>query len=209
MSIHEAALELRRRTGDQSAQTRSLNAIGLTQWRAGALDQAEESLAACLRLAESIGDESFVTFALMNLGMVANSQAAAGDSDDGRQQHEKALTLLDAALTRLDSENPNFYRVNALYERAAALAGLGRVDEANVCGLEAVWLARELANPLVLAPALQTLAQIKTELGDADSARIALVEALELFRLLGNASGQDQVLRRLQDIDSDPESPSH
>ena len=109
------------------------------------------------------------------------------------RRSQRTRHRLDAALGRIQPEQQPFYRVNALQDRAGALLGLGRCDEARDCAAEAADLARRSGTPLVLAPALRSLAQVKLALGDRAGADTDLAESLELFRVLGDTVREAEV----------------
>lgn len=190
---HESALALRQEAGDAPAEARSLNAIGLVHLRARRWEQAEAFFTECLRLAEEHQDGDFQTFALMNLGHVTLRQAETAEQSGSPADFGRGLALLDTALGRLQAEQQPFYRVNALYDRADALLGLGRPDEARDCAAEAAALARRSGTPLVLASALRSLALVKLALGDHAGADTDLTESLELFRVLGDTVREAEV----------------
>ena len=126
----------------------------------------------------------------MNLGHVTLRQAEQAESS---ARFGQALALLDAALGRMQHEQQPFYRVNALYNRADALLGLGRPDEARDCSAEAADPAPRSGTPLILASALRSLAQLKLALGDRTGADTDLTESLELFRVLGDTVREAEV----------------
>lgn len=185
--FHEKALELRLRIGDLAGQARSLNALGLTAWRIGDLDHAEQQLTESRIRARAAQDVRLEALALMNLGLVALT----------RTHHRDALDLLDAALERLDGKAQAFYMSNALYNRALALSGLGERATADASAEQAAGLARELANPLLLAPALRVLAITKAALGDAAAAERCLTEAIEILQTLGDTGRETQFREQL------------
>lgn len=186
LTEHESALELRRRIHDEPGITRSLNALGLTRWRRGEAESAARSFTAALESAREHGIAAFEIFALMNLGMVELGRANAALPGASRSGYAAALAHLDEALTLLDTaQDRRFYRVNILYDRAEALAGLGDLRAAVPCAAEAVALARSLANPLLLASALLSLSRVERATAHLDDAAEALKESIRLFRSVG------------------------
>lgn len=202
LAEHESALELRRRMHDDEGITRSLNAIGLTRWRRGEAELAERSFTAALNSAREHGIAAFEIFALMNLGMVELGRAAAIGPDESRIGYAAALAHLDRALALLGTEEERrFYRVNILYDRAVALAGVGDPRAAVTSATEAVTLARALANPLLLASALLSLAHVERATAHLEAAADALRESVRLFRSVGAVNRADEAQRELDGLD--------
>jgi tetratricopeptide (TPR) repeat protein len=199
---HESALELRRWMHDDEGLTRSLNAIGLTRWRRGETELAEQSFTAALESAREHDIPAFEIFALMNLGMVELGRAESAVRDESQIGYATALAHLDQALTLLGSEEERrFYRVNILYDRAAALAGVGDLRAAITCATEAVALARSLANALLLASALLSLAHVERATAHIEAAADALQESIRLFRSVGAVNRADEAQRELDGLD--------
>jgi tetratricopeptide (TPR) repeat protein len=199
--LHRKSLELRVEIDDLAGQARSLNAIGLAHWRLGDLHRAQRRLTESRERAREAERSDLEALALMNLGLTALSRAELlGTAPESRTRNAEALNLLDAALDRLDARTQTFYTANALYNRALALSGLADHANADATAQLSVDIARDLANPLLLAPALRVLAVTKAALADTAAAEQCLTEAIEILRTLGDTDRETRFHRQLTQL---------
>jgi tetratricopeptide (TPR) repeat protein len=81
-----------------------------------------------------------------------------------------------------------------------ALTRLLRYDEARAVLEESVAVTRETGERLLEAHALAALAEVSVHLGRREAARECLEAALRLRQRLGDASGADDLFRRLAQL---------
>lgn len=174
-NAHALAVTLRG-TADPAASVRSINALGVTWLRERAFPEAERLFLETLDLALESGDEEFETFARMNLGAV---YARTGHT-------ERAVELLQTAITALRAAGRDPYVANALEDLAAAHRLGGDLIAAKNTALEAVGAAVAAGIPLFLPGPLCELATIEADLGHLRVALAHLHEALGIYRELGN-----------------------
>ena len=92
---------------------------------------------------------------------------------------------------------------HALYVGAALAVCQSDYDEARQMLENCLALRRRLGNPLDIAATLSTLSMARLPLGDADGARTAEEEALQIFRQIGNREGEAIGLLHLGQIELD------
>jgi predicted ATPase/class 3 adenylate cyclase/tetratricopeptide (TPR) repeat protein len=90
---------------------------------------------------------------------------------------------------------------HALYVGAALAITQGDYDEARRMLETCLALRRRLGNPLDIASTLSTLAMARLPIGDTDGARTAELEALGIFRDLGDLENQAIGLQHLGQIE--------
>jgi tetratricopeptide (TPR) repeat protein len=188
-NTHALAVTLRG-TADPAASVRSINALGVTWLRERVLPDAERLFQEALDLALEFGDEEFETFAQMNLGAV---YARAGRT-------ERAVELLQTAITALRAAGRDQYVANAFEDLAAAYRLGGDLIAAKDAALEAEGAAVAAGIPLFLPGPLCELATIEADLGHLRVALAHLHEALGIYRELGNEMYAAHVERRIETL---------
>lgn len=180
-----------RGTGDPHAQVRSINALGVTWLREGALPEAEALFVEALDLAQEAGDEEFATFARMNLGAVHART----------ERSESAIMYLEMSITALRSAGRDPYVANALEDLALAYRLKGDLIQAKQIALDAESAAVEAGVPLFLPGPLCELSTIDIELGHLRVALAHLHEAHGIYLELGNEMRSVHVEQRINSLE--------
>jgi tetratricopeptide (TPR) repeat protein len=136
---------------------------------------AEESLRACYRALEEMGDKAFLSTTAAYLAQVIFVQGRSDEAERFTELSEELAASGDIA-------------TQAMWRsvRAKVFAGQGRADEAATLAREAVALAERTDFLNHRAEAWIDLAEILTHAGRADEGRSALSEGLALYELKGN-----------------------
>jgi tetratricopeptide (TPR) repeat protein len=196
---HHHALTVRAADRDSRGVVRSLNTIGVTFLRDGALREAGELFAWALDLARALDYEEFATFALMNLGAVHARTAPL----------ELAVKELKAAITALKASGRAAYIANALEDLAVAyrIAGdLGRAEETAIAAIEAATSAKV---PMFLPGPLIEHAQILAAHGDPGGALARLHEARAIYDELGDDLRAERTRQRIEQLSRAQPVPAH
>jgi DNA-binding SARP family transcriptional activator/tetratricopeptide (TPR) repeat protein len=151
ITIHSAARDAARRTGDRAAEATALTNLGIVDWRQGRYRQAAGHHRQALRVSREIGDRFGQATALNNLGIIYERQGRyrqaadyyrqtailSADLDD-RSGEARALANLggtDCLQGRYEQAARRLHRALVLFREigdhqgeAAVLAGLGVVD---------------------------------------------------------------------------------
>jgi tetratricopeptide (TPR) repeat protein len=187
---HHHALTVRAAGRDRRDVVRSLNTIGVTFLREGALREASELFTWALDLARTVGDLEFATFALMNLGAV---HARTGPLP-------LAVKELEAAITALKASGRGPYVANALEDLATAYRLAGDLERAEAAAIEAIEAATRAKVPMFLPGPLIEHAQILAEHGDSGGALARLHEARAIYDELGDDLRAERTRRRIEQL---------
>lgn len=196
---HHRALSVRAVGRDSRGMVHSLNTIGVTFLREGALREAGELFTWALDLARTTDYEEFATFALMNLGAV---HARTGPLS-------LAVRELEAAITALRASGRTPYVANAQEDLAAAyrIAGdLGRAEETAIKAIEAATRAKV---PMFLPGPLIEHAQILAAQGDPGGALARLHEARAIYDELGDDLRAERTRQRIEQLSRAQAVPAH
>ena len=176
ITIHSAARQAARRTGDRAAEATALTNLGIIDWRQGRYRQAAGHHRLALKVSQEIGDRSGEASALNNLGVIYERQgrhqqaadhyrrtAILSAELDDRCGEARALANLggidclqgryERAARHLDRAMVLFREIGDRQGEAAALAGLGIVDgrqgryeRAAENYRQAIWLAVQIGD---------------------------------------------------------------
>jgi len=151
ITIHSAARQAARRTGDHAAEATALTNLGIVDWRQGRYRQAAGHHRLALKVSQQIGDRPGEAIALNNLGIIYERQGRHQQAADHYRQtailfaelddrcgEARALTNfggIDCLQGRYEQAAGHLHRALVLFREigdrqgeAAALAGLGIVD---------------------------------------------------------------------------------
>ncbi len=176
ITIHSAARQAARRTGDRAAEATALTNLGIVDWRQGRYRQAAGHHRLALKVSQEIGDRSGEAMALNNLGIIYERQGRRQQAADHYRQtailfaelddrcgEARALANLggiDCLQGRYEQAAGHLNRALVLFREigdrqgeAAALAGLGVVDgrqgrygRAAENYRQAIWLAVQIGD---------------------------------------------------------------
>ncbi len=127
--------------------------------------------------------------ALLNPQSHANAVPVLAWAQLEQGETERALELTDAAERESREQKTVFYLPEVLRIKGAALARLGRNDEARAIWTEGQEWARRIPNPYCEARILRELGMLDRREGLREAARRHLQEALDIFHRLG--AGKD------------------
>ena len=94
ITIHSAARQAARRTGDRAAEATALTNLGIVDWRQGRYRQAAGHHRQALKVSQQIGDRSGEATALNNLGIIYERQGRHQQAAD----HYRQTAILSAEL---------------------------------------------------------------------------------------------------------------
>ncbi len=227
LTLHRAALELARRSGDRLAEAMALTDIGEMQSLTGDGGSAAQSVIQALELYRHVPDKLGEASALNELGAL---QRATGQHAAAIASHEAALRIyrelgnklgeasalnnlgdVQQATGSLKASTANHRRALQLYRalgnqlgEASALNHLGKVQQAAgnfrasaASHEQARRLNRELGQHIGEARALIGLAIVQEVSGDFEAAIVSLTNALKLHRGVGYQLGEARALNRL------------
>ena len=177
----QAAVETFRSLGDPAGLALALNHLGCVERDLGSPD-AIGHLAEALRLREEIGDRRGVTLSLATRGL---AEAAAGDSDRGRES-------VRAALARVEAIDDRPGEAGILLDLAVVELVAGETRAARALAEGAVELFRPLGYRRMDAVVLTFAGQLAAEQGDDRVARRHAGEALRVFAEMGHQPGQQR-----------------
>ncbi len=176
ITIHSAARQAARRTGDRAAEATALTNLGIVDYRQGRYRQATGHHRQALKLSREIGDRSGEATALNNLGIIYERQgrrqqaadhyrqtamlSAELDDASGEARGLANLGGIDCLQGRYEQAARHLHRALVLFREigdrqgeAAALAGLGIVDgqqgryeRAAENYRQAIWLAVQIGD---------------------------------------------------------------
>ncbi|MBR7827819.1 helix-turn-helix domain-containing protein [Actinospica sp. MGRD01-02] len=192
-------LSLRAADRDSRGLVRSLNTIGVTFLREGALREAGELFTWALDLARTTGYQEFATFALMNLGAV---HARTGPLP-------LAVKELHAAITALRASGRTAYLANALENLAAAYRHASDLERAEQTAIEAIKTATKAQVPMFLPGPLIEHAHILAAHGEAGGALALLHEARAIYDELGDDLRAERTRRHIEQLSQAQPPPEH
>ncbi len=216
ITIHSAARQAARHTGDRAAEATALTNLGIVDWRQGRYRQAAGHHRLALKVSQEIGDRSGEATALNNLGIIyeregRHQQAAdhyrqtaiAFAELDDRCGEARALTNLggiDCLQERYEPAARHLHRALVLFREigdrqgeAAALAGLGIVDgrqghyeRAAENYRQAIWLAVQIGDRPGEVEAHNGAGAVLLAVGQPGQARAQHHAALALASRIGD-----------------------
>lgn len=206
---YERAVELRRELVAASPDDKkpsqalrdSLTGLGSTLSELGELRLSLERHREALAIAERIDD---VTPAVLN--NLAGAYGAVGDYELAERYYDRALEMLDEALSHLERDSPERgkalgNRATTLSNRAWALTGQERFEEALQDFQTALALSRELENRRLEAIILGHLGRTYSDLGRVDEGRPFLEQALQLRESVEDTHSLGPTLRDLGELE--------
>jgi predicted ATPase/DNA-binding SARP family transcriptional activator len=192
LSPVRAAVATFRSLGDPAGLALALNHLACVERDLGSPD-AVGHLAEALRLREEIGDRRGVTLTLANRGL---AEAAAGDSDRGRES-------VRAALARVEAIDDRPGQAGILLNLAVVELVAGETRVARALAEGAVDLFRPQGYRRMDALLLTFAAQLAAEQGDPKAARRHAQDAKRLFADMGHRPGQQRAAAVLADAAKD------
>jgi tetratricopeptide (TPR) repeat protein len=135
ITIHSAAHDAARRTGDRTAEATALTNLGIIDWRQGRYRQAAGHHRRALEVSRAIGDRFGEATALNNLGIIYERQGRRQQAADHYRRALANLGGIDCVLGRYAQAAGHLQRALVLFREigdhqgeAAVLAGLGHLD---------------------------------------------------------------------------------
>jgi predicted ATPase/DNA-binding SARP family transcriptional activator len=174
-----AAVETFRSVGDPAGLALALNHLGCVERDLGN-PEALDHLAEALSLREEIGDRRAATLTLANRGL---AQAAAGDTDRGRES-------VRAALARVEAIDDRPGEAGILLDLAVVELAAGEPRAARALAEGAVDLFRPQGYRRMDALVLTFAGQLAADQGDDEAARRHAGEAERLFTAMGHQPGR-------------------
>jgi tetratricopeptide (TPR) repeat protein len=176
-----AAVETFKSLGDPAGLALALNHLGCVERDLGS-PGAMGRLAEALRIREEIGDRRGVMLTLANRGL---AEAAAGDSDRGRESVRAALARVEAIEDRPGA-------AGILLDLVVVELVAGETRAARALAEDAVELFRPLGYRRMYAVVLTFAGQLAAEQGDHRVARRHAEQAQRLFAEMGHRPGQQR-----------------
>jgi tetratricopeptide (TPR) repeat protein len=167
----ELALRVREELGDKALISETVHNLGELALQTGRYDRAIDHYLRALELSRDGGDELGAAIESHSLGRVFGFQGRLGAS---AQAAEDAVASLEKA------GESGFWRAAVLSGRGNALNRVGRFDEGSRSLDEALRLARELEAPMLVAQALNSIAEAHFYRGSPEKSRAVLEEALRV-----------------------------
>lgn len=175
---------------DPRLAAHAINSLGIMDWRAGDMEQAESRFRESVAIYEEIGHDHGMASALGNLGILA----------ENRGELELADELYGKALIRFRRAH-DLVGEAAVYTNTSILAKRrGRTTDAWRHQARAVALQRRLGVGSMLVLSLTNQAELEHDLGQFEQARQTLAEAGQLAAANADPGGQagvDLALARL------------
>lgn len=171
-ALYESALAVHRDTRDRRSESRVISMLAATWFNQDEPERARELLESALAIQREIRDGTGSAIGVTSLGIVA---VALGD-------HAAARALLDEALTLTRKEKLFHWEGVALSYSALLTQDRGAAREAVVEHERALTRIREIGVRRAEAVALGHHASAWLELGELDSARACLDQALAIHR---------------------------
>ena len=230
VTIHSHARAAAQRTGDQAAEAKALNHIGVVYWHLSRYQEAADYLRQALPLFRQAGDHTGQARALGNLGAIHH---LLGRYQEASSLNQEALTIqretgdLHGESISLDNLGVNEERLGRYglaahhYRQALAIAentgdrdleclaliNLGSVGLRQGCYQEAegqlrraLAIARETGYREVEADALTRTGDLCLRLGRPGEATTDLQEALALYREIDSRSGEADALNSVGEV---------
>jgi predicted ATPase/transcriptional regulator with XRE-family HTH domain len=169
---------------DATAALKLAGALGPFWRMRGYLSEGRAHLEAALALSQPSSACRSRAYALRQAGQIARVQSDFRAANDYFGRALDLYALLDDRAETTET----------LYRLAGSLRIEGRYAAARRCLEQAMPLARDLANPLLLRRCLLNLGALATNEGELEAAGPLLAEALEIARDVGELSGQVETL---------------
>jgi predicted ATPase/DNA-binding SARP family transcriptional activator len=188
----QAAVATFRSLGDPAGLALALNHLACVERDLGSPD-AVGHLTEALRLREEIGDRRGATLTLANRGL---AEAAAGDTDRGRES-------VRAALARVEAIDDRPGEAGILLDLSVVELVAGETRAARALAEGAVDLFRPQGYRRMDALVLTFAAQLAAEQGDPEAARRQAEDAKRVFAEMGHQPGQERAAAVLADAAKD------
>jgi predicted ATPase/DNA-binding CsgD family transcriptional regulator len=169
-SLYEQALDAFEETGDRWAVAQTLESIGVVEWYRGHYADARPPLERSLAIAEEVGSAGAIANALQSLGWVAHCE------DD----QDRAERLLTRSLPGLEEIGDRWRIARTLYGLSFVSSSRGSCAIARAQGAQAVRVAAEVGDRLLLSCCLAALADAQPA-GDYVAA-VRMLSAAERIR---------------------------
>jgi tetratricopeptide (TPR) repeat protein/transcriptional regulator with XRE-family HTH domain len=184
VTLHDAAIQTARRTGDRHAEANALTDLGDIQLRSSDYTAAMGSLTQAADLHRERGNSQGEANALAILG---HAEHLAGHDIAAAEHLTSALGLHRADSDQLGEAG--ILNVLGMIQLAA-----GDRKAAMMSLTKGLKLHREIGNRLGEAGVLHSLGTLQHLTGDHAAAAASLTRSLELHRMIGNRLGEAQVL---------------
>lgn len=181
---HRRALTIRHDRGDRIGEVESINALGLLALRRRQLDEASGQFTRGADIALELGDRRW---AALLRGNLAEALCERGE-------FEAAADLLHEVLAALHELGDRLTEGNALFLRAWALRGAGRLDDARTAITAALAIAVARDHHAREAYWLAELARIELACGRPAEALVSSQRAAVVQRRLGDRSREAAAL---------------
>jgi tetratricopeptide (TPR) repeat protein len=170
LPLAEAALALHRELGDRSEECNALNAVGVILAWMGRPDEAKRYIDQSLELADAIGSDIGISYAIDNLiWLHFHSQGA----------YESALEFVETWLKRIRTTDDGFLSWRLQESKVKVLTLLGRFEQAVALAKTLLPVLVEVIGKKTLADYLAHLGRMHAELGCFSEARQYLDKAFE------------------------------
>ncbi len=196
VTLHDAAIQAARRTGDRAAEANALTDLGDIQLLSSNFVAAITSLTRAVELHRKHGNSCGEANSLAILGyaqhLAGNNPAAAEDVGRALELHRADGNQLGEA-TALSFLN---YVQQALGDYSSAISSLTRALDLHA----ELKSQRDIGNRLGQAAALHSLGVIQHLTGDHTAAIDSLTLSLDLHRSVGNRLGEAQALNAIGEL---------
>jgi DNA-binding SARP family transcriptional activator len=192
IEVQQLALAAARASGNQRAEARVLNSIGMAYSNMGQYEQARESLYACESVAKKIGHQMLRLSALNNIGVSYGQEGLLDKSIETLAEvarETEALPVEDRLL-----QASSFSNLGEAYQRSGNLAA------ALQNGLHAVQLLADVEDTRAAARQRIPLVETYRLMGDLDQAIDQATAALSVLRRSGDQSGTALTLTSLAKV---------
>jgi tetratricopeptide (TPR) repeat protein len=187
VTVHTAAQQAARRTGDRTGEAGALTNLGVVSWQLGRHAAAIDRLEHALTLFRELGDARGQARVLGNLGVVHNSMG----------RHAAAFTYHEQALERFVELGDRVGEANTLTNLGDVYVSLGDHPASVEHSRRALDLFRQLQHRGGEATALTNLGDVHNAMGRHAAAVTYYEQALALFRDLGERYGEACTLNGL------------
>ncbi|HZC28464.1 MAG TPA: hypothetical protein VE269_01900, partial [Gaiellaceae bacterium] len=160
--LAEQATEAFRALGDELAVAHMLQRLAVEATRTGDAERASELAAENLLMNRDVESPSGEALAL---GILASVEAGAG-------RPEEAIELATRAASEAGAVRFTWFQVHALYQVAELSAELGRMEDVERTGLEALRLADQIGDRQMRVYLLALLARAATNTGSGERAGV-------------------------------------
>ncbi|GAA1636848.1 ATP-binding protein [Actinoplanes couchii] len=182
--FHEAALAIRTDIGDDHGTAVSINALGLLGLRHRRLDEARAHFERSLAIFERLGNRRWQALLLSN---IAEAAYETGDLTN-------AISLLTDAIDVQRDIGDEGQEGNSLFFLSMSLRELERIDEARLAIERALGIADKHANQVWTAHWLVECARVERASGEPATALEAAHRAATIQRTIGDQSREAMAL---------------